>query len=188
MRIVPTRVPDVLVIEPDVFRDERGWFFEVFNAAKFRAHGLPDGFVQDNHSRSVRDTVRGLHAQRRRPQGKLVRVLAGEVFDVCVDLRRGSRTYREWVGVRLTADEHRLCWIPPGFAHGFAVLSDVAEIEYKCTALYDPSDEIGLRWDDPDVGIEWPVKTPLLSPKDRQWPTLRALEAMLADEPSAALR
>jgi dTDP-4-dehydrorhamnose 3,5-epimerase len=136
--------------------------------------------VQDNHSRSVKDTLRGLHAQRRRPQGKLVRAVVGEIFDVAVDIRPHSPTFGRWVGVTLSAENFRQLYVPPGFAHGFCVVSETAEVIYKCTALYDPSDELGVAWDDPDIGIQWPTtRTPLLSPKDAAAPRLRDLVAEL---------
>ena len=168
VRITPTTLPGVQIIEPDVYRDGRGFFLEVYRAASFSAAGLPAAFVQDNHSRSVRGTVRGLHWQWRRPQAKLVRVVAGEIFDVAVDIRRGSATFAKWVGVRLSGESLRQTFIPEGFAHGFCVLSDVADVEYKCTAEYDAGGEAGLPWDDPGLGIEWPTSSPLLSVKDRQ--------------------
>ena len=174
VRITPTTLPGVQVIEPDVYRDERGFFLEVYRAARFEAAGLPSAFVQDNHSRSVRGTIRGLHWQWRRPQAKLVRVIAGEIFDVAVDIRRGSPTFGRWVGVRLSGESLRQTFIPEGFAHGFCVLSDVADVEYKCTAEYDPGGESGFRWDDPAVGIEWPAHAGLLSAKDAGLPNLRS--------------
>ncbi len=175
MRFVPQAVPDVVVVEPDVHRDGRGFFLETWHAPKFRAGGIDATFVQDNLSRSVRGTLRGLHAQRARPQGKLVRVVAGEILDVAVDIRRGSPTFLGHVAVTLSADNARAMWIPAGFAHGFCVLSDTADVEYKCTDVYDPTDEIHLRHDDPRLGIAWPVTTPLLSAKDRAAPGVDAL-------------
>jgi len=167
----------VVIVEPDVFRDSRGFFLETFHAERYRQGGIPCDFVQDNHSRSVRGTLRGLHAQRRRPQGKLVRAVRGEIFDVAVDLRPGSPTFGKWVGARLTEEGFRQMFIPPGFAHGFCVLSDIAEVEYKCSDFYDRADEIGARWD--SAGIEWPIKDPLLSPKDAALPTLLELRKTL---------
>lgn len=167
MRFLATELPGVIVVEPDVHRDDRGFFLETYHREKYCAGGIDVTFVQDNHSRSVRGTLRGLHAQRRRPQGKLVRVLSGEIFDVAVDIRRGSATFRRWTGVTLSADNFRQMYVPAGFAHGFCVLSDAAEVEYKCTELYEPDDEIGLLWNDPEIGIRWPVREPLLSAKDR---------------------
>jgi len=172
MEVRETALPGVLVIEPAVYRDDRGWFVETYHAERYAAAGIPDHFVQDNQSRSCRGTLRGLHAQRRLPQGKLVRVLSGEVLDVVVDIRRGSPTFKRWIGVELSAESFRQFWVPPGFAHGFYVLSEWAELAYKCTEFYDPSDELRLRWDDPAIGIAWPTKNPLLSEKDRLAPLL----------------
>ena len=180
MKFLETDLPGVLIVEPDVFRDPRGFFLETFHAARYRDGGIPYDFVQDNHSKSVRGTLRGLHAQRRRPQGKLVRVAQGEIFDVAVDIRPGSPTFGKWTGAKLSADDFRQMFIPPGFAHGFCVLSDVAEVAYKCTDFYDRSDEIGLRWNDPAVGIAWPIRDPLLSDKDAALPTLAELRPRLA--------
>ena len=179
MRVLPTELPDVLLVEPDVFRDARGWFVETFHERKYREAGIAYSFVQDNQSRSTRGTLRGLHAQLRRPQGKLVRAVSGEIFDVAVDIRPGSSTFGKWVAARLTSDDFRQMFVPPGFAHGFCVLSDSAEIAYKCTDFYDPKDEIGIRWNDPAVGIAWPLKDPLLSAKDASLPTLSELRARL---------
>lgn len=168
MQAVPTDLPGVVVIHPDVFRDSRGFFLETYHREKYLALGVPGPFVQDNHSRSVGGTIRGLHLQVQRPQGKLVRAVRGEVFDVAVDVRVGSPTFGRWVGVRLSADNCHQVYVPPGFAHGFSVLSDVAEIEYKCTAPYDPADELGVAWNDPGLGITWSVAEPLLSDRDRR--------------------
>ena len=180
MKFRPTELPDVIVVEPVVHRDDRGFFLEVFHERKFREAGLDVRFVQDNHSRSARNVLRGLHAQLRHPQGKLVRAVAGEIYDVAVDIRPGSPTFGRWVGVTLSAETLHECWVPPGFAHGFCVLSEVAEIEYKCTALYDPEDEIVLRWDDPRIGIRWPVAEPVLSARDGAAASLAELEPRLA--------
>ena len=166
MKFVPLAIPDVLVVEPEVFRDGRGFFFETYHAEKFRAGGIDAVFVQDNVSRSVRGTLRGLHAQAARPQGKLIRVVAGEIFDVAVDIRRGSPTYLEHVHATLSDKNGHAMWVPVGFAHGFSVLSETADVEYKCTDVYDPKDEIRLRYDDPRLGIRWPAPNPILSPKD----------------------
>ncbi|GIW42784.1 MAG: dTDP-4-dehydrorhamnose 3,5-epimerase [Candidatus Binatia bacterium] len=179
MRVVQTELPGVVVIEPEVHRDERGFFLETFHARRYAAHGLPDAFVQDNHSRSVRGTLRGLHAQLRRPQGKLVRVVAGEIWDVAVDIRRGSPWFKRWTAVTLSSANFRELYVPPGFAHGFCVTSEVAEVEYKCTDFYDPEGELRLLWNDPELAIPWPVEDPLLSPKDRAARTLRELESVL---------
>lgn len=184
MRAVATPLSGVLVIEPVVHRDERGFFFEVFHQAKFETLGVPVRFVQDNHSRSRRGTLRGLHLQTRNLQGKLVRCVAGEVFDVAVDVRRGSPSFGRWHGERLSAENFRQLWIPPGFAHGFCVLSDAAEIEYKCTALYDPENDLAIAWNDPEIGIDWPVAEPVLSAKDAAAAPLAASLDRLPDYPS----
>jgi dTDP-4-dehydrorhamnose 3,5-epimerase len=175
VRVVTTDLPGVLVIEPDVHADGRGFFLETYQAEKYAAHGICGPFVQDNHSRSTGGTLRGLHLQLRRPQGKLVRVIEGEIFDVAADVRRGSPTFGRWVGITLSADNFRQCYIPPGFAHGFCVLTPIAQVEYKCTDLYDPESEIGVAWNDPSLAIRWPVREPLLSTRDRQHPTLAEL-------------
>ncbi len=178
MKAVPTSISDVLMIEPKVFGDARGFFFESFNARAFRdATGLDETFVQDNHSRSARGVLRGLHYQIRQPQGKLVRVVRGAVFDVAVDLRRASPSFGRWAGVELSEDNHRQLWIPPGFAHGFVVLSESADFLYKTTDYYAPEHERCLLWNDSAVGIEWPLDTPpLLSGKDREGKLLAACE------------
>lgn len=175
MKFTPTRLPDVILIEPVVHKDPRGFFMESFQTERYKNAGIPGPFVQDNHSRSVRGTLRGLHAQWRRPQGKLVRAIRGEIFDVVVDIRKGSPTFKQWVGVRLSAENFKQLYIPPGFAHGFCVLSGVAEFEYKCTDYYDPGGELTVLWNDPEIGIEWPVQDPLLSEKDRGAPPLSKL-------------
>ena len=173
MRFVPTGVlPEVIVIEADVHRDGRGFFLETYHAEKYRAGGIDGPFVQDNHSQSVAGTLRGLHLQLHRPQGKLVRVIEGEILDVAVDLRRGSPTFGRWVSVTLSADNFRQCYVPTGFAHGFYVVSPIAQVEYKCTDLYDPASEIGVAWNDPTLAIEWPAEQPILSARDRGNPRL----------------
>lgn len=177
----PTELHGVVVIEPDVHRDERGFFLEVYHGRKFSAAGIDACFVQDNHSRSARGTLRGLHGQRRRPQGKLVRAIAGEIYDVAVDVRRGSPTFARWYGVVLSADNFLQMYVPPGFVHGFCVLSECADVEYKCTEFYDGSDEYGVRWDDPAIGIAWPVAEPRLSPKDAVAPLLADIEHLLPE-------
>jgi dTDP-4-dehydrorhamnose 3,5-epimerase len=179
MKIIPTVLEGAVVIEPEVHRDERGFFLEVFHARKYREAGIPVGFVQDNHSRSARGTLRGLHAQRRHPQGKLVRAVRGEIFDVVVDIRRGSPTFGQWAGVALSAADFRLFYVPPGFLHGFCVTSEAAEVEYKCTDFYDPADEFGVIWNDPDLAIDWPVKEPILSLKDHGLPRFAAIRELL---------
>lgn len=171
MNVLPTALPGVLIIEPRVFEDRRGLFFESYHAARYAAAGLPERFVQDNHSRSVPGTVRGLHYQLVRPQGKLIRVLSGSVFDVAVDIRRGSPSFGRWVGVELSAANKRQMYVPPGFAHGFCVPKEESEIEYKCSDYYVPQDERGIAWNDPTIAIEWPVTLPpLLSDKDKTFP------------------
>ncbi len=172
MIVTPTEaLPDVLILEPRVFRDDRGFFVETYHAPRYRAAGIDAAFVQDNHSRSERGTLRGLHWQTApHPQAKLVRVLAGEVLDVAVDIRAGSPTFGRWASVILSADNFRQLFIPVGFAHGFLVLSDRAEIEYKCSDVYDPASERGLMWNDPDLAIAWPTTAPILSPRDQGHP------------------
>jgi dTDP-4-dehydrorhamnose 3,5-epimerase len=161
MNIIPTAIPDVLVIEPNVFGDERGFFLESYNQKSFEAlTGIKVAFVQDNHSRSAKHVLRGLHYQIKQPQGKLVRVVAGEVFDVAVDIRRASATFGKWVGERLSADNKKQMWVPPGLAHGFLVLSDVADFLYKTTDYYAPEHERCIRWNDPDLNIQWPITAP----------------------------
>jgi dTDP-4-dehydrorhamnose 3,5-epimerase len=172
VRVVPTSVPDVLVIEPDVHADGRGFFLETYQADRYRECGIPGPFVQDNHSRSAAGTLRGLHLQIRRPQGKLIRVVEGEIFDVAVDVRRGSPTFGQWVGVTLSAESFKQIYIPIGFAHGFAVVSEVAQVEYKATDFYDPKGELGIAWNDPALAIKWPSATPMLSARDAKHPTL----------------
>lgn len=179
MIVDETDLPGVLVIHPDVHGDERGFFKETFNAARYaREAGIELAFVQDNVSRSKRGTIRGIHFQEPNPQGKLVWCAAGAVWDVAVDLRRGSPTFGQWAAVELTAEAHTQFWVPPGFGHGFCVLSDVADFAYKCTALYSPADERTVRWDDPDLAIAWPVADPLVSDRDRNAPLLAAAEVL----------
>jgi len=178
MQIVETALPGVLIIEPRVFGDARGFFIESWNRQSFADTGLDLDFVQDNHSRSARGVLRGLHYQLENPQGKLVRVTQGAVFDVAVDIRRSSPHFGQWVGVELSAENYRMLWIPPGFAHGFLVLSETADFLYKCTTLYHPPSDRGIRWDDPDIGIVWPDvgAAPLLSGKDEAAPLLADAE------------
>lgn len=170
MNVIDTALPDVKLIEPRVFGDDRGFFLETWNAETFTANGLPMTFVQDNHSRSARGVLRGIHYQLKSPQGKLVRVVSGAVWDVAVDLRRSSPTFLQWVGYELSATNKRMLWIPEGFGHGFVTLSDNTDFLYKCTAPYAPAWDRGIRWDDPAIGIDWPIAgfDPLLSEKDRQ--------------------
>jgi len=178
MKVIETSIPDVLIIEPKVFGDERGFFYESFNAAAFEAAtGLKRQFVQDNHSKSQRGVLRGLHYQIQQPQGKLVRVVAGEVFDVAVDLRKSSPSFGRWFGTHLSAQNQRQLWIPEGFAHGFVVLSESAEFLYKTTDYYAPEHERSLLWNDPELGIEWPFdEPPQLSAKDQAGKLLRDAE------------
>ncbi len=175
MRAVATSVPGVLVVEPDVHRDARGFFIETYQAEKYEALGIRDRFVQDNHSRSASGTLRGLHLQVQRPQAKLIRVVEGEIYDVAVDVRRGSPTFGKWIGLTLSAENFLQCYVPVGFAHGFAVTSEVAQVEYKCSDLYDRTCEVGIAWDDPALAIEWPVARPVLSDRDRNNPLLAAV-------------
>ena len=179
MKFLPTELPGVIIVEPDVYRDPRGFFLETYHATKYREGGIAVTFVQDNHSRSTRGTLRGLHAQIQHAQGKLVRVLHGEIFDVAVDIRRGSPSFRRWVSMTLSAESARQCYVPPGFAHGFCVTSDCAEVEYKCTDYYDPTDELRILWNDPAIGIAWPVGDPILSAKDSAAPPLADLTPLL---------
>jgi dTDP-4-dehydrorhamnose 3,5-epimerase len=179
VNVIETELPGVLVIEPDAYRDPRGFFLETFSADRYReAAGITLPFVQDNHSRSRYGVLRGLHAQRRRPQGKLVRVARGEVFDVAVDITPASGTFGKWVGVVLSDENHRQLWIPPGYAHGFVVLSEEADFEYKCTDFYHADDEFGVIWNDPQIAIQWPIQAPVLSAKDRGLPCLSELDAI----------
>ncbi|HPE05379.1 MAG TPA: dTDP-4-dehydrorhamnose 3,5-epimerase [Thauera sp.] len=178
MNVVETALPGVLIIEPKAFGDHRGFFLETFQVERYREAGITLPFVQDNHSRSQRGVLRGLHFQKTRPQGKLVSVSRGAVYDVAVDIDPASATYGQFVGVELNDDNHRQLWIPPGYAHGFCVLSEVADFQYKCTDFYFPADEGGLLWNDPDVGIPWPITEPQLSAKDANNPRLRDLKPM----------
>ena len=173
MKVVETSLPGCVVIEPAVFGDDRGFFFETWNADRYGQLGLPDKFVQSNVSSSARGVLRGLHYQWPNPQGKLVSVLEGEVYDVAVDIRRGSPAFGRWAAVILSAENKRQFWIPEGFAHGFAVLSERAIFSYLCTAQYDRSADAGVRWNDADIGIDWPIDAPLLSDKDAIAPFLK---------------
>jgi len=176
LNVTQTKLPGVLLIEPDVHGDERGFLVETFQAARYLdAAGIAPQFVQDNHSRSRRGVLRGLHFQRVQPQGKLVRVSRGEVFDVVVDVNPESSTFGQWVGASLSDRNHHQLWIPPGFAHGYLVLSDAADCEYKCTDYHHPQSEAGVIWNDPDLRIDWPLDNPTLSAKDRALPTLAEL-------------
>ncbi|HKO88214.1 MAG TPA: dTDP-4-dehydrorhamnose 3,5-epimerase [Burkholderiales bacterium] len=177
MKVIETTLPGVLLIEPNIFTDHRGLFFESWNARAFKAAGIALDFVQDNHSHSKRHVLRGLHYQIRQPQGKLIRAIAGEVFDVAVDIRRSSTHFGKWVGMRLSDENKRMVWVPPGFAHGFLVLSESATVLYKNTDYYAQQYERSIAWNDPDIGIDWPFEgTPLLSEKDSHGQALRNAE------------
>ena len=173
MKVIQTSLAGVLIIEADVFTDERGFFIETYSRRRYaELAGLDVEFVQDNLSHSLRDVLRGLHLQRRKPQGKLLRVVTGHIWDVAVDVNPRSPTFRQWVGADLTADNSRQLYIPPGYAHGFCVMSDEADVEYKCTEFYDSKDEVGVAWNDAELAIDWPVATPRLSDRDRRNPRL----------------
>ena len=176
MNVVQTELPGVVIVEPKAFGDRRGFFMESYSQQRYEEAGLPARFVQDNVSRSSRNVLRGLHLQHPRGQGKLVQVLEGAVFDVAVDVRTGSPTFGRWVGVELSVDNHRQLYIPPGFAHGFAVVSDNALFAYKCTDYYSPQTELGVRWNDPNLGIQWPVDAPTVSDKDGAYPRLSEID------------
>ncbi len=173
MKVIETELPGVLILELKRFGDDRGFFMEMFQAKRYAEVGIVGPFVQDNFSRSAKGTLRGLHFQEPNAQGKLVQALAGAVYDVAVDIRRGSPTFGKWVGVELSADNRRQLWVPAGFAHGFCVLSESADFHYKCTDFYSPGSEHGIAWNDPDLGIPWPVTSPLLSAKDSAAPRLK---------------
>jgi dTDP-4-dehydrorhamnose 3,5-epimerase len=178
VNVTPTALPDVLVLEPKVFGDQRGFFLESWNERAFAVAGIRAHFVQDNHSRSGRGVLRGLHYQLQQAQGKLVRVIAGEIYDVAVDLRRGAPTFGRWVGLNLSAENRRMMWVPPGFAHGFLVVSDAAEVLYKATDYYAPEHERTIAWNDPELAIAWPLAgPPMLSAKDAAGKRLRDAEA-----------
>ena len=173
MNVTPTKLEGVLLIEPKVFRDSRGFFLESYSRDLYREHGIEPEFVQDNHSRSVKGTLRGLHFQTDPGQAKLLRVCRGSIFDVAVDIRPESSTFGEWVGYELSEENMRMLYVPIGFAHGFLVTSEVADVNYKCSWFYVPETEAGIMWNDPDVGVEWPVENPILSDRDLNNPTLR---------------
>jgi dTDP-4-dehydrorhamnose 3,5-epimerase len=179
MRFYEGGLKGLIIVEPDVFSDARGFFFETYHAQKYREGGIAEIFVQDNISRSVRGTLRGLHYQLEHAQGKLVAVVDGTVFDVAVDIRKGSPSFGKWFGIELSAANKRQMYIPPGFAHGFCVLSETASMTYKCTDFYSPRDERGIIWNDPTIAIAWPVTQPLLSPKDQAYKSLKDMEAEL---------
>lgn len=179
MKVTPLDIPGVLLIEPRLFRDSRGLFCETFHAERYAAAGLVDRFLQDNFSRSIRGTLRGLHYQEPHAQGKLVMVAEGAVYDVVVDIRRGSPMFGKWHGFELSSDNYRQLYVPPGCAHGFCVTSEQAAVLYKCTDFYSPKDERGIIWNDPGLAISWPVSRPILSAKDQAYPTLEATQAKL---------
>jgi len=181
MKVQKTELPGVLIIEPDLYKDNRGFFYESYNQKTYQSNGIPAVFVQDNHSKSNKGALRGLHAQRRHAQGKLVRVLQGEVFDVAVDIRKGSPFFKKWASVTLSSDNAKQIYVPPGFAHGFLVVSETAEVEYKCTDFYYPEDELGLLWNDPDLNITWPTNSPVLSKKDAAALPLSKVNDLLPD-------
>lgn len=177
VRYTTTSLPGVLVLEPVVFRDDRGFFLETHHQKKYREGGIDRAFVQDNRSHSIKDVLRGLHYQLSCPQGKLVYAVTGEIFDVAVDVRRGSPTFGKWEGIYLSSSNNRQIFIPEGFAHGFCVLSETADVLYKCTDFYNPDDEFGILWSDPAIGVKWPVEKPVLSSKDSQYPKLSEVAA-----------
>jgi len=179
MKVEPTQLPGVLVIDPRIFGDDRGYFLEAWQYERYRDAGVDASFVQDNLSFSHAGVLRGLHLQNPHPQAKLVQVLVGEVFDVAVDVRAGSPTFGKWVGERLSGDDKRQIFVPAGFAHGFCVLSDTVLLSYKCTDIYSPRNEITIRWDDPSIGIDWPIRSPEVSPKDAQGVRLDEIDRKL---------
>jgi dTDP-4-dehydrorhamnose 3,5-epimerase len=181
MRVIETELPGLRIVEPRVHRDDRGFFVESYHGPRYAELGIPDAFVQDNHSRSVRGTLRGLHAQFPRAQAKLVRVIEGEIYDVAVDARRGSPTYGRFIATRLSAENFRQLYVPPGFVHGFCVTSEAAQVEYKCSEVYHPEDEFSVLWNDPEIGIPWPVEDPILSERDRAAACLRDVQDRLLD-------
>jgi len=179
MDFVPQRLAGVVLVKPDVWPDARGFFLETYHLEKYRAGGIPLPFVQDNHSYSVHRTLRGLHAQVRHPQGKLVRAILGEIFDVAVDAQPDSPTFGQWVSAVLSSENHHQLYVPPGYVHGFVVLSESAHVQYKCTEVYHRGDEIAVAWNDPDIGIEWPITEPLLNDRDRTAPRLAEVVPLL---------
>jgi dTDP-4-dehydrorhamnose 3,5-epimerase len=179
MLVLDTDIPEVKLIKPKSHGDSRGFFLETFQKERYKEMGIDHNFIQDNHSRSKKNTLRGLHYQSKNMQGKLVRVSRGSVYDVAVDIRKGSPTYKKWVAYVLNDENHHQLFIPPGFAHGFCVLSDYADFEYKCTDLYSPNYEVGLQWSDPELDIDWPISNPLVSEKDKANPLLKNLDDKL---------
>ena len=181
MKFLDQTIPGIVLVEPDVHRDDRGFFLESYHAGKYREAGIEVGFVQDNHSLSRQGTLRGLHMQLRHPQAKLIRVLRGEIWDVAVDLRKGSPTFGQHFGVELSAENHFQLFVATGLAHGFVVLSEEAEIEYKCSDIYDPGGELSVAWNDPELGIPWPIEEPILSEKDLRAPSVAEVMERLPD-------
>lgn len=181
MNVTSLALPDVFLIEPRLFRDDRGFFLETFHSARYAAAGIPGAFLQDNHSHSAPGTVRGLHYQLRHPQAKIVRCVRGRIFDVAVDIRRSSATFRRWIGVELSEANHLQLFIPAGFAHGFCVPDVESDVEYKCTSYYDPADDRGVLWNDPSLGIAWPVHNPIVSQKDQSYAPLSLARDDLPD-------
>ena len=179
MRFIETELKNVILVEPDVHEDQRGYFFELYHERRYTEGGITSRFVQDNYSQSVRGTLRGLHYQLKKPQGKLIVVVEGAVFDIVLDIRRGSPTFGKWYGIELSSENKRQLYVPPGFAHGFCVLSKAAGVVYKCTSFYAPEDEHGIIWNDRAIGISWPVANPLLSLKDQSYKSLAESEAHL---------
>jgi len=181
MKIIPTKLPGVLIIEPVVYKDARGYFLEAFHEKRYSDEaGITLPFVQDNRSRSVQNTLRGLHFQQKIPQGKFVQAVLGEIYDVVVDIKKGSPTFGQWVSTNLSGENFRQIYVPPGYAHGFCVLSATADVEYKCTAFYDPTLEMSLLWNDPTLQIDWPIKNPILSKKDGEGKLLKDLLPLLS--------
>lgn len=176
MEVIKTKLDGCLIIRPKIFADERGFFLETYQEKRYQEAGINERFVQDNRSRSTQNVLRGLHFQKNKPQGKLVTVIEGEVFDVAIDLRPNSKTFGQYESVILTSDNKLQFYVPPGFAHGFCVISPTAEFQYKCTDYYDPEDESGLIWNDPDIGVEWPINDPILSSKDEKQPLLSQIK------------
>jgi dTDP-4-dehydrorhamnose 3,5-epimerase len=181
MRFVPLEIPGLVLVEPDVRRDPRGFFLETYHLQKYQDGGILEIFVQDNRSRSVRGTLRGLHLQRQQPQGKLVQAVSGEIFDVAVDVRRGSPTFGRWASATLSGENLHQLYVPPGFLHGFCVVSETAEVEYKVTDFYAPQDEMVVAWDDPELGVRWPIQDPVVSDRDRQAPRLAEILHLLPE-------
>jgi dTDP-4-dehydrorhamnose 3,5-epimerase len=178
LKITHTSLPGVVLLQPELYADDRGWFMETYHYERFREAGIPLAFVQDNHSRSRRGVLRGLHYQEPNPQGKLVRCTSGSLFDVAVDIRVGSPHFGKWFGAELSEENRQMLWVPPGFAHGFCALSDHADLVYKCTATYDSRGDRSIAWNDPDIGIEWGISDPLLSPKDSIAPRLKDAQVL----------